>query len=148
MFKKTIFPFLLSLLIILSLSTICFSQQSTIEYGIVTVQCPETVKIGTPLDVAVTFYNKTEISLTITKLLVALTGNVGNSISGIGFFGPYSRDVNWDIPGGQTVLQTVRIIDKVPASLAGKVSAASVMITSRDYKTTYGSDSCVVNVVK
>lgn len=146
MLKKVIFIISLSSLFILSLFTICFSM--TTEYGAMTVQCPDTVKIGTPLDVYVTLHNRTEITLIVTKLLVSLTGNVGNSITGIGFFGPFSRNVDWTIPPNNTITELIRIIDKVPASLAGKVSAAFVSVTSPDYKIEYGTEFCMVNVVK
>ena len=69
-------------------------------------------------------------------------------MAGIGFFGPFSRDVNWTIPSMNSSLQVIRIIDKVPASLAGKVSTAVVTATSPDYKMDYGTEYCIVNVIK
>jgi len=152
MFKKAFFIFLVVLLFLIPLFSICFAQtdgNSTFGNLIkVTVQCPPNVKVGTPLDVSVTIYNGASIDLTITKLLVALTGNVGNSSAGIGFFGPFIRDVSWTIPSMNSSLQTIRIIDKVPASLAGKVSTAVVTVTSPDYKKEYGTEYCIVDVIK
>ena len=65
MFKKTFFIFLVVLLFLISLFSICFAQtdgNSTFGNLIkVTVQCPSSVKIGTPLDVWVTIYNGTQL---------------------------------------------------------------------------------------
>jgi hypothetical protein len=118
----------------------------------VDIACPDTVTVGSPLEVTVVSILNTDIinSVVIEKALVGFGGNMGNSVSGIGLFGPYNRTLNWNVGPGATIAdgRKIRIIDKVPAALAGKVAMATVMFTTGNYKEQLGSDSCGVNVIK
>jgi hypothetical protein len=86
----------------------------------------------------------------IEKALIGFGGNMGNSVSGIGLFGPFNRVLNWSVGPGGTINdgRKIRIIDKVPSALAGKVAMATVFFTTGNYKEELGSDACGVNVVK
>jgi len=117
----------------------------------VDIACPDTVKVGDPLVVTVASIHNTDfINVSIPKALVGFGGNMGNSVSGIGLFGPFSRDLGWSVGPGGTLSNpgTIPIINKVPAALAGKVAMATVVFTTGNFKEELGSDSCGVNVVK
>lgn len=118
----------------------------------VSIQCPENVTVGQALDVTITSIKNTDSqnSVTISRALAGFGGNMGNSMTGIGLFGPFSRAWTEIIlqPGATDgTSRQIRIIDKVPSSLAGKVAAATVVLTKRNYAS-LGGDSCGVNVVK
>jgi len=122
----------------------------------VDIACPDTVTVGNPLEVTVVSIVNTDLinSVAIEKALIGFGGNMGNSVSGIGLFGPFNRVLNWSVgPGGTpggTIAdgRKIRIIDKVPSALAGKVAMATVFFTTGNYKEELGSDACGVNVVK
>ena len=118
----------------------------------VDIACPDTVKVGSPLEVTVVSIVNTdaENSVDIPKALVGFGGNMGNSVSGIGLFGPFNRVLNWSVGAGGTIAdgRKITIIDKVPSALAGKVAMATVVFTTANYKEELGSDACGVNVVK
>ena len=115
------------------------------------VECPENIVVGNPFDIVITqIENRDSVPITIAKALVNFTGNMGNSISGIGIFGPFSRIFDLTVPPGQTLTGSwkIRIIDKVPNALAGKVAMATFMFTTSNYKKELGGKSCGVNVLK
>lgn len=115
------------------------------------VECPENIVVGNPLDIVITqIENRDSVPITIAKALVNFTGNMGNSISGIGIFGPFSRIFDLTVPPGQTLTGpwTIRVIDKVPKALAGKVAMATFMFTTSKYDKELGGKSCGVNVLK
>jgi hypothetical protein len=118
----------------------------------VDIACPDTIKVGSPLEVTVVSIVNTDLinSVAIEKALVGFGGNMGNSVSGIGLFGPFNRVLNWPVGPGATINdgRKITIIDKVPSALAGKVAMATVYFTTANYKEELGSDSCGVNVVK
>jgi hypothetical protein len=127
-------------------------NQAQAEVLEVDITCPDTVKVGDPLVVTVASIHNADLinSVSIPKALVGFGGNMGNSVSGIGLFGPFSRDIGWSVVAGGTLSNagTITIISKVPAALAGKVAMATVMFTTGNYKEQLGSDSCGVNVIK
>jgi hypothetical protein len=138
---------------------LCCMLLSIISQGIgfagdleISMQCPDNVTVGQALDVTITSIKNTdsENPVTISRALAGFGGNMGNSATGIGLFGPFNR--TWTEitlqPGATDGIQRqIRIIDKVPSSLAGKVAAATVVLTKRNYAS-IGGDSCGVNVVK
>jgi hypothetical protein len=146
--KKYFGPFCF---ILFSIVFIGFNQAQA-EVLEVDISCPDTVTVGSQLEVTVVSILNTDIinSVVIEKALVGFGGNMGNSVSGIGLFGPYSRTLNWNVGPGATITdgRKIKIIDKVPAALAGKVAMATVVFTTGNYKEQLGSDSCGVNVIK
>jgi hypothetical protein len=146
--KKYFGPFCF---ILFSIVFIGFNQAQA-EVLEVDIACPDTVTVGSQLEVTVVSILNTDIinSVVIEKALVGFGGNMGNSVSGIGLFGPYSRTLNWNVGPGATIAdgRKIKIIDKVPAALAGKVAMATVVFTTGNYKEQLGSDSCGVNVIK
>jgi hypothetical protein len=146
--KKYFGPFCF---ILFSIVFIGFNQAQA-EVLEVDIACPDTVTVGSALEVTVVSILNTDLinSVVIEKALVGFGGNMGNSVSGIGLFGPYNRTLNWNVGPGATIAdgRKIRIIDKVPAALAGKVAMATVMFTKGNYKEQLGSDSCGVNVIK
>ena len=137
--------------ILISIVFFCFSQAQAEEDLKVDIACPDTVKVGDPLVVTVvSIHNNENNTVSIPKAVVGFGGNMGNSVSGIGLFGPFSRDIGWSVGPGGTLSNpgTITIISKVPAALAGKVAMATVMFTTGNYKENLGSDGCGVNVIK
>ena len=137
--------------ILFSIVFLGFSQVQAEEDLKVDIACPDTVKVGDPLVVTVvSIHNNTFNSVSIPKAIVGFGGNMGNSVSGIGLFGPFSRDIGWSVGPGGTLSNpgTITIISKVPAALAGKVAMATVVFTTGNYKKQLGSDGCGVNVIK
>lgn len=123
----------------------------------VTLECPENVTVGNPLDVIVTKIVNDEDTADpesspaiIGHALVGLGGNMGNSITGIALFGPFSRPFSLTVQPGQTVNGpwVIRIIDKVPTSLGGKVAMATVGFTTASYSKMFAGEGCGVNVRK
>jgi hypothetical protein len=147
--KKYFGPFCF---ILFSIAFLGFSQAQAGQVLEVKIACPDTVKVGDPLVVTVVsiLNDDFENSVSISKALVGFGGNMGNSVSGIGLFGPFSRDLTWSVGPGGTLSNpgTISIISRVPASLAGKVAVATVVFTTVDYKKHLGSDGCGVNVIK
>jgi len=146
--KKYLGPFFF---ILFSIMFLGFSQVEAGEDLKVDITCPDTVKVGDPLVVTVvSIYNNNSNTVSIPKAFVGFGGNMGNSVSGIGLFGPFSRDIGWSVGPGATLSNpgTITIISKVPAALAGKVAMATVVFTTGNYKKQLGSDGCGVNVVK
>jgi hypothetical protein len=86
----------------------------------------------------------------IGHALVGLGGNMGNSVTGIALFGPFSRPFSLTVQPAQTINGpwVIRVIDKVPPSLAGKVAMATVGLTDAKYSKTFGGEACGVNVTK
>jgi hypothetical protein len=149
---KNSFVLLCSLVFIVVSLGICHAAD--IE---VTLECPENVTVGTPLDIIVTKIvndddpaDPESTPAVIGHALVGLGGNMGNSVTGIALFGPFSRSFNLTVNPGQTVdgPWVIRIIDKVPASLAGKVAMATVGFTTANYREMFGGEGCGVNVRK
>jgi hypothetical protein len=138
-------------LILFSIVFLGFSQAQA-EVLEVDITCPDTVKVGEALVVTVASIHNTDLinSVSIPKAMVGFGGNMGNSVSGIGLFGPFSRDIGWTVGKGGTLSNpgTIPIISKVPAALAGKVAMVTVVFTTGNYKEQLGSDSCGVNVIK
>jgi hypothetical protein len=151
MMKKTVLIVCSAALFFMGLG-ICYAQD--VEF---TLQCPENIKAGNPLDVTVSNILNDEDPqdpeagpAVIGHALVGLGGNMGNSVTGIALFGPFSRPFSLTVQPGQTVSGpwVLRIIDKVPASLAGKVAMATVMFSNAGYSENFGGNSCGVNVTK
>jgi hypothetical protein len=116
----------------------------------VEVECPENIIVGNPLDIVITqIENRDSVPITTARALVNFTGNTGNSVAGIGIFGPFSRIFDLTVPPGQTITGSwkIRIIDKVPNALAGKVAMATFMFTTSKYDKELGGKSCGVNVL-
>lgn len=139
---------------IMSFSSVCYAANLEVK-----IQCPSSVTVGNPLDVTVVnIQNKDKnvegkvqaLPVSISKALVGFGGNMGNSVTGIGVFGPFSRSFNLTVQPGEVLTGpwVIRIIDKVPSSLAGKVAAAGVTFTNADYSSNFGGDGCGVEVVK
>lgn len=131
---------------IMSFLSVCYAGDLEVE-----IQCPGSVTVGNPLDVTVVnIQNKEALPVSISKALVGFGGNMGNSVTGIGLFGPFSRSFNLTVQPGEILTGpwVIRIIDKVPSSLAGKVAAAIVMFTNANYNSNFGGDGCGVEVVK
>lgn len=128
---KKVLIFCLSILVaFFSFTSILFAQDLK-NLEIAKVICPQTVNVGTPLDVTVTVENEGP-AITITRFAVALSGNPVNSLGGTGVWGPFPRTKTVNIPAYGSKTFTLRIISTVPASLKGKIAGAGVTILSDD----------------
>src|SRR4030043_2039759 len=92
------------------------------------VICPTTVTAGTPLDVTVEVANEGPTPITITREAVVLSGNPVGSLGGTGVWGPFPRYKTVTVPAYGSKQLTLRIVNSVPTSLKGKLSAAGVTI--------------------
>jgi hypothetical protein len=110
------------------------------------VQCPQSVKGGAALDATVNISNDGDSAVTVGRALATFAGNTLSTVTGIGLFGPFSRPLNVTISAGGSTTQTVRIMDSVSTKLRGKVAIAMVTLTSADFKTTFGTKQCFVEV--
>lgn len=140
--KKTVL--LVAVLLIFSFGT-SFAQDVWFD-----VKCPTAVKAGTTLNVTVDAYAGNQSctgSVSVTRLMVAMGGNSGGTLGGVGLWGPYQRGVSWSIPAcSQTPLtKTVNIISSVPASLADTM--AMVLVSAIDSTgNELTGDDCLVKV--
>jgi len=108
----------------------------------VVVQCPSSVTAGKPLDVTADFYNSTSNDISISQVFAMLEGSASNTL---GLFGPFSRSLSLTIPSGNdSGNKTIRIIDKVPSGLKGKIAGATVATIYNNNHV--GSGSCMVQV--
>jgi hypothetical protein len=80
-------------------------------------------------------------SATFNKLVVALSGNASDSLGGLGIFGPFATGISGRIPaadcedfGGIPGVreETVRVVDRVPAKLAGTAAFVFAQVTIRE----------------
>jgi len=134
------------LLFCLTILLACFGFVSTtlaqdLDYlKIDNVICPGTVKAGTSLVVTVYVENKgddcepTPVGPTVEvkRFMVGLAGNPVGSIGGTGYWGPFPRSIPAvSVPPCQTVLVgNVKILDKVPSSLIGKMAGVALSLLS------------------
>jgi hypothetical protein len=75
---------------------------------------------------------------TFNKLVVGLTGNANDSLGGLGIFGPFATGISGRIPAAQCEdpgripsihEEIVRVVDKVPARLAGTTAVVFAQVT-------------------
>jgi hypothetical protein len=80
-------------------------------------------------------------SVTFNKLVVGLTGNANDSLAGLGIFGPFATGISGRVPAAQCEgfgrtpgihEETVRVMDKVPARLAGTTAVVFAQVTVED----------------
>ncbi len=122
------------------------------------IQCPASVKAGTTLSVAVTYVSNSccdqgnpACTIHVRNALVALIGNPGTTLTGLGLYGPFVRPFQVDIPPcvegpvPPGAVPSIKVVGAVPAALAGKAAMVNVMFTSSNNQE-LGSGSCLVNV--
>jgi hypothetical protein len=125
---------------------VVFSLQTNASAGLlgggasdleVTLTCPNTVKAGSLLNVkAVIKNNNCTSAVVFSRTYAGMTGNPGTTLSGYGIWGPVVRTLSAQVailkatcneygdvvtPGIKT-LTSVRVIDTVPGTLAGKLA--------------------------
>ena len=133
------------LLVCLSILLACFSFVSTAlaqdldNLEIDRVICPANVKAGTSLVVTVYVKNEGEDdedctgpTVEVKRFMVGLAGNPVGSIGGTGYWGPFPRSVPAvSVSPCQTVrIDNVKIVDKVPSSLIGKMAGVALSLLS------------------
>lgn len=117
------------------------------------LSCPSSVKAGTQLNVNIVVANWDYLPVTLKAADVFLMGNsVQNTLLSMGFWGPFRRTGFGpiDFPAYNnyspaSVEFNIKVMDSVPASLAGKMAIVSVnLINSSNHD--IDSKNCFVNV--
>lgn len=116
----------------------------------VEVDCPSSVSVNAPLDIAVHLDN--DGAQVDVRTIVSLAGNTDDRLGMAGVFGPFvGKTVVGDnpvtIPAFGSADQTIEVVSRVDSSLAGTVAGVIVVVESDD-----GSDTdttvahCLVEV--